>query len=156
MLEVCSTTLPQMAIPEIYSSPEFLPHLKERNDKYKKRAGLATEILNNVTGIHVVEPGGGFFLTVVFQDGVLKDSMKLQITNKQASGYIQSLLENATNDRRFVLNLLASTGICVVPLSSFCCKRDGFRVTLLEEDPIIFESTFRKIATAISQYLNSI
>jgi aspartate/methionine/tyrosine aminotransferase len=156
MLEVCSTTLPQMAIPEIYSSPEFLPHLKERNDKYKKRARLATEILNNVSGIHVVEPGGGFFLTVVFQDGILKDSMKLQISNTQAAEYIESLLENATKDRRFVLYLLASTGICVVPLSSFCCKRDGFRVTLLEEDPSIFESTFRKIASAISQYLNSI
>jgi aspartate/methionine/tyrosine aminotransferase len=82
--------------------------------------------------------------------------MKLQISNTQAAEYIESLLENATKDRRFVLYLLASTGICVVPLSSFCCKRDGFRVTLLEEDPSIFESTFRKIASAISQYLNSI
>jgi aspartate/methionine/tyrosine aminotransferase len=27
MLEVCSTTLPQMAIPEIYASPKFIPHL---------------------------------------------------------------------------------------------------------------------------------
>jgi alanine-synthesizing transaminase len=156
MLEVCSTTLPQMAIPEIYSSPEFLPHLAARNEKYKKRAKLATEILSVVPGIQVVEPGGGFFLTVVFREGILKDRMKLEIKNIHAAEYIQGLLQNSSNDRRFVLNLLASTGICVVPLSSFCCKRDGFRITLLEENPIIFESTFRTIASVISQYLNSI
>ena len=35
MLEVCSTTLPQMAIPEIYASPKFIPHLEERNQNTK-------------------------------------------------------------------------------------------------------------------------
>ncbi len=156
MLEVCSTTLPQMAIPEIYSSPLFLDHLKDRNEKYKKKAKLAVSILKDIPGIHVVEPGGGFFLTVVFKEGVLRDRMKLEIKNIKASEYIHGLLQNSTNDRRFVLNLLASTGICVVPLSSFCCNKDGFRITLLEEDIDKFELTFRKVANAINNYLNSI
>ena len=156
MLEVCSTTLPQMAIPEIYSSPLFPDHLKNRNEKYRKKASLAVEILKDIPGIHVVEPGGGFFLTVVFKEGVLKDRMKLEITNIKAAEYIHGLIQNSSNDRRFVLNLLASTGICVVPLSSFCCNRDGFRVTLLEENMDVFENTFRKIAQSIISYLGSI
>ncbi|HMY69771.1 MAG TPA: aminotransferase class I/II-fold pyridoxal phosphate-dependent enzyme, partial [Leptospiraceae bacterium] len=155
MLEVCSTTLPQMAIPDIYSSPEFIPHLNARNEKYRQRAHQAVEILSQVKGIKVVEPKGGFFLTVLFETGILNDRMKLKISNSEAEKYISGMLANAANDRRFVLNLLASTGICVVPISSFCCRKDGFRVTLLEEDPEAFEKTFRTIADSISDYLKS-
>lgn len=155
MLEVCSTTLPQMAIPAIYSSPNFIPHLNSRNQKYKDRAKRSVEILSSVNGIKVVEPKGGFFLTVLFEDSILNDKMKLEIENKQVREYIQPLMENAANDRRFVLNLLASTGICVVPLSSFCCKKDGFRVTLLEEDSDKFEWVYQTLKNSIQSYLNS-
>jgi alanine-synthesizing transaminase len=156
MLEVCSTTLPQMAIPRIYSSPKFLPHLKERNLKYKQRAQRAVELLSNVHGIKVVEPRGGFFMTVLFEPEVLNSSMKLEITNEQAKTYIESIVEKAANDRRFVLYLLGAKGICVVPLSSFCCKKDGFRITLLEEDPDVFENTFQSLAQAIEEYIHSV
>jgi aspartate/methionine/tyrosine aminotransferase len=156
MLEVCSTTLPQMAIPKIYSSPNFLPHLKARNEKYKQRAKRAVEILSKVKGIKVVEPRGGFFLTVLFETGVLNSKMQLEITNLEAKKYIEGLVENIANDRRFVLYLLGAYGICVVPLSSFCCKKDGFRVTLLEEDPEVFEFTFQSLAQAITKYIASI
>lgn len=155
MLEVCSTTLPQIAIPEIYSSEKFIPHLKERNRKYKERAKQATEILSSVNGIKVVEPKGGFFLTVTFQEGILNLNQKLEISNIQAKEFIEPLLQNSANDRRFVLNLLAATGICVVPLSSFCCKKDGFRITLLEEDPKKFVSIFETIKNSINQYLGN-
>ncbi len=155
MLEVCSTTLPQMAIPEIYSSEKFIPHLTERNRKYKERAKLATEILSKVKGIKVVEPKGGFFLTVTFSENILNEKMFLEIKNSSAKEFIEPLLENSANDRRFVLNLLASTGICVVPLSSFCCKKDGFRVTLLEEDSKKFLWVFETIRDSINLYLGN-
>jgi aspartate/methionine/tyrosine aminotransferase len=155
MLEVCSTTLPQMAIPEIYSSPKFIPHLQARNEKYKMRAKRAIEFLSNIPGIHIVEPRGGFFLTILFKENILNSRMKLIINNAQAESFIQGLLENSANDRRFVLYLLAATGICVVPLSSFCCKKDGFRVTLLEEDPDRFDKTYQMIADSIRNYLKS-
>ncbi|MDX1959580.1 MAG: pyridoxal phosphate-dependent aminotransferase [Leptospiraceae bacterium] len=155
MLEVCSTTLPQMAIPEIYSSPNFIPHLKARNEKYRQRAREAVEILSGISGINLVEPRGGFFLTVSFDEGILSSKMDLEIENVKAKEFIEPLLATAANDRRFVLKLLAATGICVVPLSSFCCKRDGFRVTLLEEDPKKFELTFQKIGARIKEYLSS-
>jgi aspartate/methionine/tyrosine aminotransferase len=156
MLEVCSTTLPQMAIPKIYSSPKFLPHLRARNEKYKLRAKRAVEILSQVKGIKVVEPRGGFFMTVLFEVGILNQNMKLDISNSEARTYIEGLIQNVANDRRFVLYLLGSVGICVVPLSSFCCKKDGFRITLLEEDPEVFESTFQNLAKAISSYIESV
>jgi alanine-synthesizing transaminase len=156
MLEVCSTTLPQMAIPKIYGSAEFLPHLDARNQKYKKRAEMAINFLKDIPGIIVVEPRGGFFLTIVFKEGVLRDKMKLEIKNVQAREYIESLLQNSSRDRRFVLYLLAATGICVVPLSSFCTNKDGFRITLLEEDPEKFENTFRMLSISIRNYLKSI
>jgi aspartate/methionine/tyrosine aminotransferase len=155
MLEVCSTTLPQMAIPEIYSSPNFLPHLKMRNEKYKSRAKQAVSLLQDVSGIKVVEPRGGFFMTVLFEKDILNQKMKLEIKNKEIQNYLDTLLTNAANDRRFVLYLLAATGICVVPISSFCCKKDGFRITLLEEDPAKFEYTFVTIAERIREYLQS-
>jgi aspartate/methionine/tyrosine aminotransferase len=142
-----------MAIPEIYASPKFIPHLNERNHKYKERAHKAVSILSNTKGIRVVEPKGGFFLTVLFEDGILNDKMNLPISNQAARDYIQPMLKNIANDRRFVLNLLASTGICVVPISSFCCSKDGFRVTLLEEDPVKFEWVFTTIRDSIKSYL---
>ena len=156
MLEVCSTTLPQMAIPEIYASPKFIAHLNERNRKYKERARKSVSILEGTKGIKVVEPKGGFFLTVLFEPGVLNDKMSLQITNPAAREYIQPMLKNIANDRRFVLNLLASTGICVVPISSFCCKKDGFRVTLLEENPEKFDWVFTTIRDSIQTYLGQV
>ena len=155
MLEVCSTTLPQLAIPKVYSSPEFIPHLKMRNEKYKARAKKGVGFLSGIPGVQVVEPKGAFYLTVHFKPGVLNKKMSLGISNPQAKEFIQPLIADAANDRRFVLNLLASTGICVVPLSSFCCKRDGFRITLLEEDPVKFDLIFSTIRKKIEEYLNA-
>ncbi len=94
-------------------------------------------------------------MTVLFEKDILNQNMKLEIQNKEIQNYLDTLLTNAANDRRFVLYLLAATGICVVPISSFCCKKDGFRITLLEEDPAKFEYTFATIAERIREYLQS-
>jgi aspartate/methionine/tyrosine aminotransferase len=58
-------------------------------------------------------------------------------------------------DRRFVYYLLASRGICVVPLSSFQSNLQGFRVTLLEEDVETFSDTFMQIREAIEEFCHS-
>jgi len=41
MLEVCSTTLPQYVIPEVYESNDFKSSIKTRIEKYKLRAKKA-------------------------------------------------------------------------------------------------------------------
>ncbi|TGN19180.1 pyridoxal phosphate-dependent aminotransferase [Leptospira idonii] len=155
MLEVCSTTLPQLSIPRVYSHPEFLPHLKFRNEKFKKRAEKATKALSGIPGVTVAQPKGAFYLTVLFDEGVLKDNMKLPFANTQVEEYVSPLLGKAALDRRFVLHLLASAGICVVPLSSFCCDLNGFRVTLLEEDETKFDWIYKTLADSIKEYLRS-
>lgn len=154
-LEVCSTTLPQMAIPEIYSSEQFLPHLKMRNEKFQYRAKRALELLQGTPGIKLVEPKGGFFLTIQFEENILQSDMKLAIEDSHVQKYLDSIMKNARNDRRFVLNLLAATGICVVPLTSFNCEKDGFRITLLEENNQKFDWIMQTVKQSITQYLNS-
>lgn len=153
MLEVCSTTLPQLSIPEIYSSPNFIPHLRKRNEKFQERAKRAVGFLQGLEGVQVVEPKGAFYLTVMFKEGVLKDDMQLEIPNQAAKDIITPLLKESPNDRRFVLHLLASKGICVVPLSSFCCDKKGFRITLLEENPEKFDWIYQTIRDSIQEYL---
>lgn len=155
MLEVCSTTLPQLAIPKVYSHPEFIPHLKARNEKFKKRAQIATSYFKGIKGVQVVEPKGAFYLTVYFPKGVLNNQMKLPIHNTEVQAYLNQLVQNVTEDRRLVLYLLASTGICVVPLTSFCCEKHGFRVTLLEENEEKFHWIFSTLRDSIQAYLQS-
>jgi len=155
MLEVCSTTLPQLAIPRIYSDPNFIPHLRARNEKFRERAKIATSYFKGLEGVQVVEPKGAFYLTVYFPKGVLQNSMSLPIENPEVLAYLDSLLINVREDRRFVLYLLAFTGICVVPLTSFCCDKHGFRVTLLEEDTERFHWIFRTLRDTIQLYLRS-
>jgi aspartate/methionine/tyrosine aminotransferase len=58
-------------------------------------------------------------------------------------------------DKRFVYYLLGSTGICVVPLTSFATALQGFRITLLERDEETFTRIFRTIAESIRQYTAS-
>ena len=58
-------------------------------------------------------------------------------------------------DKRFVLYLMAATGVCVVPLSGFNTDLPGFRMTLLEPDEKKFSETVGKIANAIREYITS-
>jgi aspartate/methionine/tyrosine aminotransferase len=49
---------------------------------------------------------------------------------------------------------MGATGIVVVPLTSFCCERQGFRITLLEVDDERRRWTFETLAEVIPQYLD--
>ena len=51
--------------------------------------------------------------------------------------------------------MLAHTGICTVPLSSFSTPLQGFRITLLERDEDEFHEVLRTLAQKIPEYLNS-
>jgi len=64
-------------------------------------------------------------------------------------------VDNVPLDKRFVYYVLAATGICVVPISSFCSDLLGFRVTLLEEDPERMRWLYQRLKAAIEEYLGS-
>ncbi len=155
MLEVCSTTLPQLVIPKVMSDPRYKEHLKDRNSKYRKRASIAHSILSGVSGIIAPKPQGAFYMSVVFKDGVLSSTQKLKIENDDAITLIEEITKDVLPDKRFAYYLMAATGICVVPLSGFNSNLFGFRMTLLEPDEEKFEEIIQTIAERIKEYLRS-
>ncbi|MEN6466304.1 MAG: pyridoxal phosphate-dependent aminotransferase [Syntrophaceae bacterium] len=156
MSEVCSTTFPQLAIPKLMMHPEYENYLKTRIMQYEKLSNIAYDILKDVPYIAVNRTNGAFYMSVVFNEAVLNGRQTLPI--KQAG--VKSFIENIVNDKiehdkRFVYYLLGSTGICVVPLTSFFTPLPGFRITLLEKNEEKFEATIRKIADKIVEYIDS-
>jgi alanine-synthesizing transaminase len=152
-LEVCSTTAPQMAIPRVMGDARYPAHLRARSKIFEARAAEAHAALSGMPGVRVNKPGGAFYMTIGFEPGVLNNRQTLPIADGRVKELVESLVGGAANDRRFVYYLLGATGICVVPLSGFCCKRDGFRVTLLECDDEKRRWTFQTLAKAIREYL---
>jgi len=157
MVEVCSTTLPQKAIPLILSHPKFPEYLEERKTRYEKHSNIAYELLKKIPGIKVNRTNGAFYMSVVINRELLSIHQTLPIDNPEVRQMVEGLVSNPeiALDKRFVYYLLAATGICVVPLSSFCTEERGFRVTLLERDEAEFTRVFRTIGDGITAYLNS-
>ena len=153
MLEVCSTTLPQMILPYLYDAPEFKPYLASRITKYQKRAAQAVEQLNKVPNVRVAMPGGVFYLVVELLE--LPRSTLISKT-KTIRLFIDNLLEEAEQqvnaDFQFCYELMGAEGICVVPLSGFGSDLNGFRMTLLQEDDEVFTETLNALCRGIQQY----
>ncbi|MBN2529203.1 MAG: pyridoxal phosphate-dependent aminotransferase [Deltaproteobacteria bacterium] len=155
MLEVCSTSLPQRAIPLIMGDQRYPAHLERRRRMFEARTNEACDIFSKVRGIRVIRPQGAFYMSVVFEDGVLNDKQTLRIRDSKVQAFIETRLANLELDKRFVYYLLAARGICVVPLTGFCCTTYGFRITTLECDDEKRVHTWNTIADAIDEYLNS-
>jgi len=157
MVEVCSTTLPQKAIPPILSHPEYPNWLAERIARYENFSNIAYDILRQVPGVKVNRTNGAFYMSVAFKEGALQDKQTLPIEINEVKQLVEGLVsqQDIALDKRFVYYLLASTGICVVPLSSFFTPERGFRITLLERDEETFTGIFETIAAKITEYLNS-
>ncbi|HEY4501341.1 MAG TPA: aminotransferase class I/II-fold pyridoxal phosphate-dependent enzyme [Candidatus Paceibacterota bacterium] len=154
-LEVCSTTLPQRVLPKVMGDKRYHPYLARRMHKYERRAEYAHAVLSKIPGIIIHKPRGAFYMACVFKKGTLKNNQSLPV-KKEIKKYIESCLVNANPDKRFVYYLLASTGICVVPLSSgFNSSLHGFRFLLLEPNDAKFKKTINTIAKAISDYTAS-
>jgi alanine-synthesizing transaminase len=157
MIEVCSTTLPQLAIPLIMSDKRYKPYRENLNESIGKRSKIIAGILGQVPQLKFNETYGAFYNTIIFKDGVLNEKQKLKINNPEIQKLVDQWVTVADMDldKRFVYYLLGATGICVVPISSFCSDLKGFRVTLLEEDEALMKSTFTKLKDAIVEYLAS-
>jgi aspartate/methionine/tyrosine aminotransferase len=153
MLEVCATTLPQKVLPKILSDARYPAYLTENNAIYDRRAELCYKTFSKVSGVTCVRPQGALYATVVFDDGVLKLDQTISLEKTDIRKHIESLVKGVTLDKRFVYYLLASTGICVVPLSGFNSDLPGFRITLLEVDDAKFGKNLKAIAETIKKYL---
>lgn len=157
MVEVCSTTLPQRAIPRIFAHAEFPKHLAVRNERYARKSQIAHEVLRNVPGVKANRTNGAFYMSVVINSERLNAHQTLPIANAEVRALVEGLVSKpgVALDKRFVYYLLASTGICVVPLSSFGTSLQGFRSTLLEPNDDELRRIFTTIATSISSYFAS-
>jgi aspartate/methionine/tyrosine aminotransferase len=154
-LEVCSTTLPQMALPRIFSHPEYPTHLKSVVEAYARKADVLEEAFASIDGVSLVKPKGAFYAAPLFAEGVLRDDQTLPIKNATVRAYIEEIVHDVPNDKRFVYYLLGATGICVVPLSGMNSQLEGFRMTLLEPDAEKFATMVAKLTKSIEAYLKS-
>lgn len=157
MNEVCSTTLPQKCIPAIMQHPEYPLYLEERTRRYEKMSNITYNFLKDVPGLVVNRTNGAFYMSVAFEEGLLNSSQSLPISNPEVKELVEKLVgaANVSPDKRFVYYILATTGICIVPLSSFNTSLQGFRVTLLEKDEKECERIYGTLADKIREYLAS-
>ncbi len=156
MLEVCSTSLPQYAIPLILGDPRYQGHLEMRRAMYDARSKEACKFFSKIDGVIVNKPQGAFYMTVLFEDHILNNKQTLAIADAKVRKFIEDKVKGVEPDKRFVYYLLGATGICVVPLTGFCCKKKGFRLTLLEVDDRKRQWTWQTIADSIRQYVSSV
>ncbi len=154
MLEVCSTTLPQSVLPDIYSSPDFKKSLKQRVSTYKKKSEIISEIIWDLDLVKCIKPKWAFYFSIIFNKEKFWKNSKLKIKNKDLKSYIEKISENTRLDKRFCYYLMASKWICVVPLSWFNTDYNGFRMTLLEQDLEKFKKIVKTIKKAIIEFRN--
>lgn len=152
-LEVCSTSLPQLTIPRIMGDPRYPEHLERRRRMFGDRARQAYETLSGIPGVKVVLPQGALYFTVLFEKGALDGARSLPPANAEVGKLLEGLVAQVAPDKRFVYELLASTGICTVPLTGFCSDLPGFRMTLLEHDDARRDWVYRTVAQALRTYL---
>jgi aspartate/methionine/tyrosine aminotransferase len=156
MSEVCSTTLPQMAIPKIITHPEYKKYLDSRVRHYERLSNIAYNNLKDVPYLIVNRSNGAFYMSVVFNEASLNDRQTLPIKQPEIRQYVEKLAsEKIEYDKRFVYYLLGSTGICVVPLTSFFTSVPGFRMTLLDRDADKFEYVMKTLAEKTVEYIES-
>lgn len=156
MIEVCSTKLPQMAIPKILGDARFKTYREQTNNAIGVRSKIISDIFKTVPQLTFNETFGAFYNTIIFQKGTLKPHQKMRIENPTIQTRVEQwVADDIPLDKRFVYYLLGAKGICVVPISSFCSELQGFRVTLLEENQDTLIKTFTAIRDGIVEYLNS-
>lgn len=154
-LEVSSTTMPQMSIPRVMGDARYLDHLSTREALFDGRADEAMKAFEGCDAVITNKPGGAFYFTVMFKDGVLNQQQTLPIDNPKIKARIEELVKNVAPDKRFVYYLMGATGIVVVPLTGFQCDHDGFRMTLLESDDSKRAWILKTLRDAIDTYIAS-
>jgi len=139
------------------SDPRYSEYRAQLNQAIGTRGKVIADILGELPYIHFNETFGAFYNTIVFKKGVLKKEQYLQTSDPEIARLLVDWIDpQMPLDKRFAYFLLATTGVCVVPLSSFHSELLGFRVTLLEEDSGLLRSIFEKIKNAIQEYCTSI
>jgi aspartate/methionine/tyrosine aminotransferase len=157
LMEVCSTTLPQMVLSRVYDHVDFPEWNEQYNRELEKNGNSIAEILAGTKGLRVNRTNGAFYMFPLFEKGVFNERQTLPIASEAARKYIEEQVNQPgfPLDKRFTYYLLASTGICVVPASAFYSPDYGFRLTTLDRDEVRRADTYKRLSKAVEEYLTS-
>lgn len=157
LMEVCSVTLPQKVLAQIYDHPGFTAWNQQYNQELEQTGNMIADILSEIPELIVNKTNGAFYMMPLFRPGVLSKTQSLPIANPEVKAYIEAEVnkENFPLDKRFTYYLLAATGIVVVPASGFFSPYYGFRITTLDRDPVRRQETYKKVVAAIKEYIKS-
>jgi len=157
MMEVCSTTLPQVALPLIYDHPEFDRWIARYTKELERNGNAIAGILSRTPGLRAAPIQGAFYLMALFDPQALNSRQTLPIASAAVRAFIRKAVAkpNLPLDKRFAYYLLASTGICVVPATDFAAAHPGFRITTLDRNPAHRDRVYRTLSDSIQRYLAS-
>lgn len=157
LMEVCSVSLPQFLLPSIYDHPDFENWLAAYNTHLEENSQIICDILSRVKGLRVNRTNGAFYMMPTFEPGLLTAKQTLPIEHEGVRKFVEETVTNPDLplDKRFVYYLLANTGICSVPATSFFSPHYGFRITTLDYHPEKLKEIYEKLAKAIEMYLAS-
>lgn len=157
LMEVCSVSLPQYILGDIYDHPEYEKWNEAYNLELEKNGNYIAEILGTTPGLKVNKTNGAFYMMPLFEKGVLNNKQFLKIDNDKVREFIESEVAGADMplDQRFTYYLLAATGICVVPASGFFSPYYGFRLTTLDRDEERRKDTYARLSAAVKEYIAS-
>ncbi len=153
MMEVCSTTLPQMALPKIYGDPRFQALKARRAKMFEARANQVYEFFKTVPGVIARPVHGALYYSVTFEPGALRPGATLPIADPAIRAFVEKCCEGVAPDKRFVQYMMGSDGVCVTPLTGFHTDMNGFRITLLDPDDGKRAETLERIGRCIRQYV---
>lgn len=140
MTEVCSTTLPQQALPRIMQHPDYYIYANARNTAVGSKMKRVREVFSDIPGFDCSGGGGAFYATISMDCDMAEKAVPFQSLTDAQLNLIRSWMRpGLPADYKIVYYLLAIYGICVVPLSGFNTSQCGFRFTLLEQDDARFD-----------------
>ena len=153
MLEVCSTTLPQLAIPLVYGDKRYDALKTKRAKAFESRSNQIHEYFrDNIPGVVTHPTQGAFYFCVAFEDGLLDNAMTLPITDPTVRAFVEKSVEGVAPDKRFVHYMMAADGVCVTPLTGFHTDINGFRITTLAPDDAERAKILERIGRCIKEY----
>jgi alanine-synthesizing transaminase len=122
---------------------------------FSQRADEVAAAFEGCEHVIVNKPGGAFYYTAMFKDGLLRNDQVLEIDNPRVAAEVERMVDSVEPDKRFVYYLMGATGIVVVPLTGFQCSHHGFRATLLETDEARRAWILETLRDAIDRYVES-
>jgi len=156
MTEVCSTTLPQKALPLILSHPEYGSFLAERKQKASEKANLLKNRINSLDDISCSGADGAFYATLHIGNSFTASDVDPDMLPEVQQELFRNWTRNFEGEPDLFLAyyLLAGAGVCTVPLSGFNCRVPGIRITLLEQNIGKFEYMLDQLMFGLGSVFN--